>query len=143
MTDVCDTCGKMAIEWIQNPDGKSPNWIICVDCGKTAGVYCQEHEVPHQGFDDGTTACLLCINVTMRLNFEDRNEIARSIEISLPPEEFEELKIAAEKAGNVSYCDWQMELLRLAVYKSHRRRESLAATIGNLIEEGTAAFLLS
>ena len=142
MPDVCDTCGKEAVEWILNPDNKSKHALICVDCGKNTGVFCEKHEVPHQGFEDSSTACLKCINETVRLNLVKREEIAQFIETSLPPEEFEELREAAELAGDISCCDWQTALLRFVVSKAYRSRVSLAAAIGNLVEDGTAAFLL-
>jgi len=142
MPDVCGFCKKEAVEWILNPNNKSEHAIICVDCGKIAGIYCEKHEVPHQGFEDGSTACRSCIHETFLLNMERREEVAQFISSSLPPEEFGTLKEAAEDICEIAWCDWQACLLRFVVSKAFRNRESLGVTIGKLAEEGTAAFLL-
>jgi hypothetical protein len=143
MCDPCGVCGQKATVWILNPDIRSEHMLICVNCGKTAGVYCEKHEVPHQGFDDGSTACLMCINEEVRDGIGRREEIAEFIRTGLPPEEFEEIQEMTEATGVICCCDWQTALLRLLVCKAQRNREELLITVSNLIEEGTAAFLLS
>ncbi len=143
LEDVCKKCGREARAHIVNPNVKSEHAIICLACGIEAGVYCEKHDVPHQGFDDGSTACLECIDEEVQLKLGRRTGIGRLIERSLPPEEFAILKKAARGAGHIWRCGWREALLRLVVSKAQRIREEFVVAVSNLIEDGTAEFLLS
>lgn len=142
MSDECGLCGQEASLWIVNPDIRSEQVLICVVCGIKNGVYCEGHDIPHQGFADGSTACLKCIDREVRLNSDRRIAVTQFIESCLPPEEFADLREVAELAASISGPDLETALLCFAVTKSQRRRESLAVILAQLSQEGTAAFLL-
>lgn len=60
----CERCGKDAevlnILPIPQEDGKL-DMITCTNCAKELGVYCSKHDSPHAGFEDGSSACLHCV----------------------------------------------------------------------------------
>lgn len=45
---------------IRQPDGKLVTFA-CLDCSKESGHYCLEHDRPHLGLEDNTSACIICI----------------------------------------------------------------------------------
>lgn len=58
----------------RQPDGKLVTFA-CEDCSVKSGMYCKKHERPHIGFEDETTACMLCIEDIVRKNGERIAEI--------------------------------------------------------------------
>lgn len=60
----CERCGKEAKEFnilpIPQDDGKLKT-ITCTDCAREIGLYCSKHDSPHAGFEDGSSACLRCV----------------------------------------------------------------------------------
>jgi hypothetical protein len=61
----CEICGGemddlIVILPIEQPDG-CYDTFACLNCAEKSRVYCLTHERPHIGFEDGTTACLVCI----------------------------------------------------------------------------------
>lgn len=60
----CEFCGidaeVLCLLPIHQPDGRLDKFA-CHACAITSGVYCVNHDTPHHGFNDGTHACLNCI----------------------------------------------------------------------------------
>lgn len=66
----CEICGgKMDDLIVMLPirqlDG-SYETLACLNCAEQSGVYCLIHGRPHIGFEDETTACLVCIEEKVR-----------------------------------------------------------------------------
>lgn len=60
----CEICGEtvadLAIIPIKQENG-SLITLACIKCAKDKGMFCTRHNRPHIGFEDGTHACILCI----------------------------------------------------------------------------------
>lgn len=60
----CEICGSDAklllLLPLRQPDGKLET-LVCERCAEKSPAYCSVHQHAHQGFFDGTTACLLCV----------------------------------------------------------------------------------
>lgn len=60
----CEICGvpatDLAIVPIKQENG-SLITIACIPCARRLGVFCDQHQRPHLGFEGGTHACVLCI----------------------------------------------------------------------------------
>lgn len=60
----CEMCGRdpelIVLLPKKQPGGKL-NTFACKGCSIESGMYCQKHQRPHMGFNDETTACMLCI----------------------------------------------------------------------------------
>lgn len=46
---------------LKQPDGKLDT-LACEKCAEKSGAFCITHQRPHLGFEDGTTACKVCID---------------------------------------------------------------------------------
>lgn len=62
----CEICGNDLYDLLvllpkRQPDGKLVTFA-CVGCSIESGMYCQRHQRPHLGFDDETSACMICID---------------------------------------------------------------------------------
>jgi hypothetical protein len=44
----------------RKPDG-CLDTLSCLECARKSGIYCLRHNRPHLGFEDGSTACVLCV----------------------------------------------------------------------------------
>lgn len=61
----CFYCGKSDVQTmdinIPNPDPNKDYGIsACISCAIRNDMYCTLHDTKHEGFEDGTTACLKC-----------------------------------------------------------------------------------
>lgn len=60
----CEVCRKSTniLNIIpQKRDDGSLITLACTECATKSGMFCTDHERPHIGFEDDTTACLSCI----------------------------------------------------------------------------------
>lgn len=46
-------------------------WMACDNCAQQLGYFCPRHEKPHMGFEDGTTACKICIDDEVEQHAEE------------------------------------------------------------------------
>lgn len=78
----CEICGEdprtLIILPIHQPNG-SLITLACEECAEKSSAYCRVHHVPHQGFEDGTSACLLCIELDVQIFEEGISNIFREI----------------------------------------------------------------
>lgn len=61
----CEWCGEDAEGMALVPMGKEGAYesFSCILCAVKNDVWCQQHQIPHTGFDDReSTACIPCIN---------------------------------------------------------------------------------
>lgn len=68
----CELCGKEPQTFVLMPiRGKrgALETIGCMPCAISRGVYCEKHDRPHLGFEDGTHACVVCIEHDVIANY--------------------------------------------------------------------------
>ena len=59
----CEICGMQSgpVYSIKIPkDSHKPFTYVCKSCAIKKGIFCLKHEILHEGFVDGTTACIAC-----------------------------------------------------------------------------------
>lgn len=81
---VCEFCGREPDTFILVPiRGKQGalEMIACMECAVSRGVYCTKHERIHLGFEDGTHACVLCIEEDVRANLHRSDAIAERLDL--------------------------------------------------------------
>ncbi len=83
----CEICGAdpetIVLLPKKQPDGRL-NTLACISCSIESGLYCQKHNRPHLGFDDGTTACIPCIEEILE---RDGERIAGSLAVAISQSE--------------------------------------------------------
>ena len=62
----CELCGSTSSDMIvilpiHKQDG-SLITLTCLKCAQKSDAYCNQHEAPHLGFEDGSSACKQCID---------------------------------------------------------------------------------
>jgi hypothetical protein len=81
----CEKCGTSPDLLVMMPaipgrlDGKLDS-LQCLECAKKSGMYCHTHDVAHQGFTDGSTACPLCTHDLVNKNRERASTLSGIIE---------------------------------------------------------------
>lgn len=97
----CEICGQdkdpLNILPIKQSDGKLET-LACDDCAYKTGLFCKIHKRPHQGFVDGTNACLLCINELAEAHKARALEIYESLEQKLKKTEWTRLNLWAKSS---------------------------------------------
>ena len=91
----CELCGgdptDIALLPIQQPNGNLTT-IACISCAEETGTYCLRHGRPHLGFEDGTHACIACIEFRITdLGVQTAQRYFQRIETELPAEEFRQI----------------------------------------------------
>jgi len=60
----CEICRKdpetIVLLPLKQPDGRY-NTFACMECSLESGHYCGKHDRPNLGFEDGTSACIKCV----------------------------------------------------------------------------------
>lgn len=70
-------------------EGQPP--MGCIPCWRERGFWCDRHDQGHQGFTDGTSACLACVEEMVDRR-EGRVLVLREIMATFPKDEITELE---------------------------------------------------
>jgi hypothetical protein len=136
----CQKCGKHEPQHImllpvQNP-GDSPGWLVCEECGRKSGAFCEKHNSIHQGFIDGTTACLRCIEEMVASRANDAEGIREKIWEFLSKPDRDVLDDAAEVAAEIMGCSESMAVLRFVASKALRTHQTVDDVAYQVTEPG-------
>jgi hypothetical protein len=142
----CGLCKKdigelVVVLPIKQPDG-ALIVLACYQCASNSNAYCRTHERPHLGFGDGSTACRLCIQASVRSNSSAAEDIYERILADLPAEEFEEIREAAEFCIAITGESIQISVLRFVTTVAYRRGWSIDMVVSHLLREESASVLL-
>ena len=134
----CELCGdseadSLIILSLRQPDGRL-NTIACLKCARESPAYCNKHERPHVGFEDNTTACLMCIEEMVRKHRTEEMSIFHTLEQKLPRREFDLLLEWADVSSSISGDSAATCILRALATKARRTKKSIA----EIVEEVTA-----
>jgi hypothetical protein len=117
---------------IWQPDG-SLTAFACLGCTKNEGLYCDKHERPHVGFEDETTACLLCIEEFVKREEHRAHQVAMEIRNSLDHDCKEELEEAAEVASALTNWDDDVAILRFVASRAQRSGVSINDVVKEVV----------
>ena len=101
----CEVCGEDPDIIVLLPEARGNKAIFgCITCAVRLGLYCEKHNSPHTGFEDGLSACLKCIEELTAKDEEVCEELLQRLKFQIPEDEREELndwlKIVTEITGD-------------------------------------------
>ncbi len=141
----CEICGKDALKFvllnIKKPDG-CLNTIACLECAKKSPAYCNKHENAHLGFEDGSTACVGCIEEEVKENEIKGSDIINDLQQKLPKVEFDRLM---EWANDVVPLTGNTDItciLRALITRALRIHKEIDEVIIEVIEEKSVNSIL-
>ncbi len=142
----CDICKKpnpelLIILPIHQADGRLDT-IACEKCAKESKAYCKKHRRPHQGFIDGTTACLQCIEELVKVNKDDATSIRDRVREALPRDQVEDLNDAAEISAEVTGSSESIAVLRFIASKAMRSNQTIEEVINEITESHSVDYIL-
>ncbi|MBI2448401.1 hypothetical protein HYV44_02470 [Candidatus Microgenomates bacterium] len=127
---------------IKRIDGKL-NTSACLSCAEQSGYYCQEHQRPYIGFNDGTSACLRCIEkMVTEAPKDNAASLWRKLTKNLPAAELKKVIAAAQTSSDLTKDSLTTSLLRFLASKACRERVSLEKIISHLLERKDANLIL-
>lgn len=144
---ICFFCGKddfdpviLVPTW--QPDG-SLAAFACLDCSKSKGLYCEKHERPHIGFDDQTTACVICIEELVKQEGHRAHKIATIVRNTVGHIGRADLAEAAEVAAMLTGGDEDIAILRFVASRALRNVISIDEVVGCIMREQSPSFILA
>jgi len=142
----CETAGCRSPESnhlvllpLSRPDG-SLNTFACLECAQSSGAYCVQHQCPHQGFEDGTTACPQCIEAEVQ-SLRGRTDYLGALHQHVPrhitTDQFGQLVGLALPVANLRRTSPEEVVLGWVVTIAHRRGDDrmnvfAQVAVGNL-----------
>jgi hypothetical protein len=137
-----DNAGTVYVLPLRQKDG-SLTTLACERCAVKSGAYCIQHAQIHQGFTDGSTACLTCIQIKAFSLQPKARIFAEGLLKFLGEEEAEELKEAAEIASAMrGWGGTELAILIFLISKAFRTKQNLAAVLLKVMDERSANYLL-
>jgi len=132
----CEICGadpeEIAILPIKRLGG-SLNTIACIPCAVESGVYCVDHNRPHLGFEDDTSACKQCIDEEVLELGPQADLVAGRIEDALPEDQYRCLKSWADMSSVVSGDTPNVCIVRSVVTLSLRTGRGIRITVDEVV----------
>jgi len=142
----CEICGKKEPESIMVlPIHKSDGaliTIVCEDCGEKSSAYCVKHRRIHQGFDDGTTVCIACVEELIAQERHNARHVADAVMKHLSLEEAADLREVAEMSSSVTGDPTEVSILRFVASKAKRTKTSVEMVIDIIVSSGSAECIL-
>ena len=104
--------------------GEPLNVMACLECAKGSALYCHKHEKPHLGFEDGSTACIGCIEEKVFSAKWQAILYSNQIKESLSEDGYREIYREALKASRVVGSTPEMAILRFIITKAMRKHQT-------------------
>lgn len=142
----CEICGKRdpkvkIILPLKQLNGKLET-SACETCARNSTAYCEKHDRIHQGFIDGTTACISCIEESVKLHAEMASDFRGQLFRILSRHERQELKEAAELSSLVTGSPQETSILRFLVTKAKRDHQTIYQILEKVREKKSVRFML-
>ena len=120
-----------------------PNEFICRQCSLGLNILCEQHNALHEGFDDGTHACLQCVVDDLRQHQDAAPMIYQQLKTSLPPTALDDLvtraRISRESTGDTT----PIAILRFIITKHHRTHTPINQIIQTMINTESVQLILT
>ena len=146
--DKCEICGGLYIGGIyvvlakKQPNGKY-NTIVCLRCAKKSGLYCKKHKRPYVGFEDGTFACIDCIEVKAEKWAEKISKMLSKV-IQLSPHKdhiLDSLRRYSRFNKMLLGSSYKVNVARAIVTYALRKRKNIKRIIRELCQKGPQLIL--
>ena len=141
----CELChediGKtMVLLPITKQDG-CLNTISCLRCARNSSAYCTKHNKSHLGFDDGTTACVLCVEEMVAGCANLSNDIFAQLK-TLPDDEYERLMQYVYGLRRITRNSEEVCILRLIAIKALRVKHNLMFVVNEVVARRSVEYIL-
>ncbi len=142
----CDICGKQDLKWIvilpiHQSDGKLDT-VACDGCARRSKAYCNKHWRTHQGFMDGSTACIYCVEELVKAHKDSAEVVRNRLVEALPPDEAEKLYNAATISAGIMDSIVSVAVLRFIASKAFRSNQSLEEVTREIVESRSVSCIL-
>lgn len=138
----CEICGKDPEVIVLLPKARGNDKLTsCVPCAIKSGLYCEKHQRPHIGFEDGLSACLLCINEESKRREETGGELLQTLRPLLRRGEREGLDGWLESTMEITGSSEGHCFMRAVVGKALRLNEPIETIQIRIIEERSIRFI--
>jgi hypothetical protein len=117
--------------------------LACLPCSIQKGLYCEKHDRPHIGFDDGTTACIFCIDNLVKREMYRAHELTSKICEVISNSEIVSLNQAAGISSEVTGDSKDFSVLRFVASRAQRSKLSIDEVISKIVEKESCQFILS
>jgi hypothetical protein len=143
---LCELCGNadkasFSLLPIKGEGGKL-NTLACGECTEKSTAYCRIHSAIHQGFSDGSTACLICVNEAVESYRELAPALVQGIRASLAPDQRQELFERAHTSSLITGDEENVSIIRFVASKAKRSSQTLEAVVAEIAESRSAACIL-
>jgi len=143
---TCELCGKdpnvVMLLPLHQPDGKLCI-MVCEECGKASSAYCTDHETIHQGFMDGSTACIPCIEKLVSEHSHQAEEMYSALKRGLPELLWDVLDEVAEVSSDLTSSPKEISILRFLATKAKRSGEPVEDILAHVVSKRSIAIILS
>ncbi len=145
----CEKCGRedaksFMILPLHRESGELDS-IFCFGCAVESGAYCKKHQMIHQGFIDGTTACIMCIEEKMMTFRHQASSIFSDIQSAIPYGRLKEVGLIErlEVSARLMRSNHSIALLRFIASRAQRERVPVQAIVKRIKEERSVNCILS
>ncbi len=113
----------------------------CVECAEKSTAYCKKHAHTHLGFEDGSTACVHCVEELIQTHTAQADEIRDQLMAGLPADQKEILDEDADVSANLTGSTRSIAVLRFVAAKAQRCDESINEVVRKVGEFGVGYIL--
>ena len=133
--EVCASPTNVLVILAKRRETGELNTLACPECAVVSGAFCTEHNSPHIGFNDGTTACDQCVEEVFWAHKPQAKQLADRLMMKLPPEvSWQFLKEAKERADLCS-LELSIVVLRLLAVKAVRSQITVDDVVAQLVAD--------
>ena len=130
---------------VKKPSGRL-SIMACLKCAENSSAYCKKHKIPHIGFSsDTTTACLVCIEETVKARMTEADSVFDKIRRVLDSEEAEagNLMEATSMSSCLTGVTPAVSVLRFVATKAFRLHVSIEEVVERVLQEKSVNIILS
>lgn len=142
----CEICGKKPPLYIMllpiRKDDGDLETMACEECGRKSTAFCLKHNAIHQGFDDGSTACIKCINKMVETNTGSALDTKKKIFMSLHPDEQSRLRQAADMSSSFTGDTIEISVVRFIASKAKRSLQPFERVVNEILQSGSVDCIL-
>ncbi len=142
----CEICHKTDLPLIvilPVKNGDKLDTQACIGCAVKSDAYCKIHDSPHQGFADGTTACLKCVEDTIRGMKWMAMRYSNEIKEALSEVEYHRIVLLAQRSAMITDDSLEVSILRFIVTKAARSKKTETEIMREISSERKASILLT
>lgn len=122
--------------------------MACMNCAEKSSVFCNKHGRPHLGFNDGSTACIFCIEEVVIAKQHEIPVILTTLGTQLPQKQYQRLLDWANfvstmgKTMGADFGPTQICILRALATKAMRSQTDIEEVVAMLIKTKSVSSII-